>query len=85
LPAHGGADATLFAVDHHLQTRLAECYCVFAHFNAYPATSHFVGDCGGGAAAKEAVEHEVAGVAVNLEDALKQFFGFWGSKGLNFG
>ena len=55
LPADGGADAALFAVDDFLQARQAVRGGVLAHFDANPAPAHLVGDGGGGARAEEAV------------------------------
>ena len=53
---------------------------VLAHFYAYPAPAHLVGNGGRGAGAEEAVEDEVAGIRGDVQDALKQALGFGGAE-----
>ena len=84
LPSHRRADAALLAIHHLLQARQAVRGGVLAHLDANPAPAHLVGDGCGGAGAEEAVENEVAGVGGDVEDALQQTFGFWGSETIIF-
>ena len=41
-----------------------------AHFDAYPASAHFVGDGGGGGGTQEAIQDKIVGVGGNMKDAL---------------
>ena len=80
VPAHRLGNAALLAFDDFRQPRQAVGFRVIAHLDADPAAAHLVGDGRGGAGAEEAVEDEVVGVSGDVEDALEQPLGLWGSK-----
>jgi hypothetical protein len=74
LPVHRRADAALFTGDDFFQPRQAVGFGVVAHFDADPPAAHLVGHGGGGAAADEAVEDEIAGVGGDVQCQRDQLF-----------
>jgi hypothetical protein len=69
-PASGFRYAALFAFDNLFKPDGALGFCLFPHFNADVAPSHFVGNGGGRTGAKETIENIVAGVGGDMNNTL---------------
>lgn len=64
----------MFTFDHLSQARHAMGDSVIPDLNADVPTTHLVRHGGGGARAEEGVEHKVAGIGGDMQNALEQAF-----------
>ena len=77
-----GDAAGVLSGDDLVQTHLAVRVGVVTHFYTNPAPSHFLRNSGSGAGAKERVEHKVAGVGGNVDNAFNEALRFWRFKNI---